>query len=367
MGRDIVLCLTGDVMTGRGVDQVLAAPGDPRLWEGYVDDARTYVELAAAANGPVPAPVDVTWPWGDALPVMAACDLRVLNVETSVTTSDRAVPGKAVHYRMSPGNVGCLAVARPDACALANNHVLDFGVPGLEETLDVLACHGLPTVGAGRDEAEAWRPRVLAAGDTRVLVWSVAASDSGVASSWAAGPRRPGVAFVGDLSTRTCDALCERVERARRPGDVVVVSVHWGSNWGYGVPRAHVRFAHGLVDAGVDIVHGHSSHHPRPVEVYRDRLVLYGCGDLVNDYEGITGHAGHRDDLRPLYLATLGPDGRLRGLAVELFQARQLRLWRAGDADARWLAGTLTREGRRFGTRLEVEPDGVLRLRTAPS
>ena len=363
MGRDLVLCLTGDVMTGRGVDQVLATPGDPRLWEGHVHDARRYVELATAANGPIPAPVEVSWPWGDALPAMAASDLRLLNVETSVTTSDLAVPGKAVHYRMSPGNVGCLAVARPDACGLANNHVLDFGVPGLEETLDVLARHRLSTVGAGREEAEAWRPRVMPAGATRVLVWSVAASDSGVPSSWAAGPRRPGIAFVGDLSSRGCDALCDRVQRTKRPGDLAVVSIHWGSNWGYRVPHDHVRFAHRLVGAGVDVVHGHSSHHPRPVAVSRGRLVVYGGGDLVNDYEGISGHVEYRDDLRPLHLATLAPDGRLRELTLELFQARRMRLWRAADEDVRWLARTLTRAGRRFGSGFEVDGHSALRLR----
>ena len=355
-----MLCLTGDVMTGRGVDQILPAPGDPRLWEGYVDDARTYVELAAALHGPIPAPVDVVWPWGDALPVMAGCDLRLLNVETSVTTSDLAVPGKAVHYRMSPDNVGCLTAARPDACALANNHVLDFGVPGLEETLEVLSRHGLRATGAGRDETEAWRPLELDTSASRVLVWSIAASDSGVPAAWAARPGRPGVAFVGDLSSRTCDALCARVERAKRAGSLVVVSVHWGSNWGYRVPHDHVRFAHRLVDAGVDVVHGHSSHHPRPLEVYRDRLVLYGCGDLVNDYEGIATHAEYRGDLRPLFLATLDRDGRLRELTIPLFQARRMRLRPALDADKVWLARKLGRAGRRFG-RLEVE-GGTLRL-----
>ena len=362
MAGDVVLCLTGDVMTGRGVDQILPAPGDPRLWEGYVADARTYVELAEAANGPIPQPVDVTWPWGDALPVMAACDLRVLNVETSVTTSDDVAPGKAVHYRMSPANVGCLTAPAPDACVLANNHVLDFGVAGLEETLDVLAWEGLRTVGAGRDRNEAWRPLELTAAGHRVLVWAVGASGSGVPQGWAAGPARPGVAFVGDLSDDACADLCDRVDRTKRPGDLAVVSVHWGSNWGYGVTRRQVRFAHRLVEAGVDVVHGHSSHHPRPVEVYRDRLVLYGCGDFVDDYEGIAGHEEYRDDLRPLHLVSLDPTGRLEELRIVPFRAQRMRLHRAPASDAAWLARTLSRAGRRFRTRLEPDGDGTVRL-----
>ena len=213
-------------------------------------------------------------------------------METSLTTSDDIQPHKAVLYRMHPGNVSCLTAARLDACALANNHVLDFGVRGLEDTLDVLTQAGPGPSGAGRDEQQAWRPVALTGGGHRVLVWSVGRPP---AVSRAAGrPHRdpPGVAFLSEDSEADADALCDRVRRTKQPGDIAVVSVHWGSNWGYDVPREQVRFAHRLIDDGVDVVHGHSSHHPRPVEVYRDRLVLYGCGDLINDYEGIGATSG---------------------------------------------------------------------------
>jgi poly-gamma-glutamate capsule biosynthesis protein CapA/YwtB (metallophosphatase superfamily) len=361
----VVLCLTGDVMTGRGVDQILPAAGDPRLWERYAHNARTYVELAEAASEPIPAPVDFAWPWGDALTVMdrVGPDLRMINLETSITTSDDAMPGKSVHYRMHPGNVGCLAEARPDALALANNHVLDLGVRGLEQTLDALAKAGLPTAGAGRDAEEAWRPLELRAGDRRVLFWSVGASCSGVPSTWAARPDKPGVAFVGDLSPADARDLCDRVRRTKKDGDIAVVSVHWGSNWGYAVPRAQVAFAHWLVDAGVDVVHGHSSHHPRPVEVYRGRLVHYGCGDLVNDYEGISGDEPFRPDLRLLYLVSLDADGRLDSLEMVPLQAWQMRLRRASEADAQWLRRRLRKASRRFGTRFDRESDGALTIR----
>ena len=75
----------------------------------------------------------------------------------------------------------------------------------------------------------------------------------------------------------------------------MVASVHWGSNWGYDIPREQTVFAHRLIDeAGVDIIHGHSSHHVRAIEVYKDRLILYGCGDFLNDYEGISGYEEFR-------------------------------------------------------------------------
>ena len=129
----LTLFLCGDVMTGRGVDQVLPHPGDPELRERYARDARAYVRLAERAHGRIPRPAGFAWPWGDALRVLedVAPDVRVINLETSITRSRDFAPGKAVHYRMSPGNVPCLAAVRPDACALANNHVLDFGRRGL--------------------------------------------------------------------------------------------------------------------------------------------------------------------------------------------------------------------------------------------
>jgi hypothetical protein len=133
----ITLFMCGDVMLGRGVDQILPRPGDPALRERHLRDARDYVGLAEQVNGPVPGPVDVTWPWGDALTVLDAVapDARVVNLETSVTTSDGFAPGKAVHYRMNPANLLALSAARPDVCALANNHVLDFGHRGLLDAL----------------------------------------------------------------------------------------------------------------------------------------------------------------------------------------------------------------------------------------
>jgi poly-gamma-glutamate capsule biosynthesis protein CapA/YwtB (metallophosphatase superfamily) len=358
----LILCLTGDVMTGRGVDQILPAAGDPRLWEHYAVSARSYVELAEAASGPIPQPVDFSWPWGDALPILdeMAPDLRIVNLETSVTRSDDHQAGKAVLYRMSPGNVACLTAARLDACALANNHVLDFGMEGLEETLDVLTRAGLGPVGAGRDAEQAWLPRVLTAGGHRVLLWSVASPSSGVPGTWAAGPDRAGVAFLNERSDADADALCERVRRVKQPGDIAVVSVHWGSNWGYAVRREQVGFAHRLVDSGVDVVHGHSSHHPRPIEVYRDRLVLYGCGDLINDYEGIAGEERFRGDLRLLYVARLDPTGRLDELRMVPLQSRQMRLQRATDGDTRWVQQVLRRISRGFGSRVDLAPDGNL-------
>ena len=353
--RAVTLVLGGDVMLGRGIDQLLAHPGDSALWESGVHDARTYVALAERACGPIPTPVDDTWPWGDALaeltdPAVAA---RILNLETSITTSDDFASGKAVHYRMSPDNIGCLLAAAPDVCVLANNHVLDFGRRGLDETLDVLGSAGLPTAGAGRDAERALAPAAVPVPGGRVAVLALAHASSGVPRSGRRPPPSSGVALLPDLSDATAEAVGARVHEEKHRGAVVVVSVHWGSNWGMGVPDEQVRFAHRLVDAGADIVHGHSSHHPRPLEVYAGRLVLYGCGDLVNDYEGIRGHDEYRGDLRLVYRVSVDPvDGVLQGVDLVPFRSRRLRLERTGSTEAAWLASLLDEHSRPRGVRI---------------
>jgi poly-gamma-glutamate capsule biosynthesis protein CapA/YwtB (metallophosphatase superfamily) len=155
--------------------------------------------------------------------------------------------------------------------------------------------------------------------------------------------------------------LISRVQEVKRPGDVVVVSIHWGSNWGYGVDGDQVRLAHALIDGGADLIHGHSSHHPRPVEVYRGKLVLYGCGDLIDDYEGIGGYEQFRDDLRLLYLASVEPGtGTLDALRMVPMQASKMRLRRASSGDGEWLRTVLEAISSRFGCRVTSLQDGVL-------
>jgi poly-gamma-glutamate synthesis protein (capsule biosynthesis protein) len=172
------------------------------------------------------------------------------------------------------------------------------------------------------------------------------------------------VNLLPTLSRQDVARVAQQVKAARRPGDVAIASIHWGSNWGYEISAEEIGFAHALIDeAGVDVVHGHSSHHPRPIEVYRGKLILYGCGDFLNDYEGIAGYESYRGDLVLMYFPAVDvTTGRLSTLTLVPLQVRRFRLNFAAANDAAWLRHTLTREGRRFGTRLEPQADGSLAL-----
>ena len=148
----------------------------------------------------------------------------------------------------------------------------------------------------------------------------------------------------------------------------MVVSIHWGSSWGYDVGPDQVRFPRRLIGGGVGLIDGHASHHPRPVEVFGGKLVLSGCGDGINDDEGVAGHERYRGDLRLLYFASLRPGtGTLAVLRMAPVQARKRRLRRAAQAGARWPGTVLERAGSRLGSLADLQPDGLLALRSGQS
>lgn len=197
-----------------------------------------------------------------------------------------------------------------------------------------------------------------------MLVFAYASPTGGTPPNWAATPTSPGVNLLSELTEDSASAVCRDIVRTRRRDDVVVVSLHWGPNWGYEIPDSQRHFAHKLVDeADVSIVHGHSSHHAKAIEVYRDRLILYGCGDFLNDYEGIGGYEAYRDDVAVMYLADIDVASRdLDQLELVPLKIRQFRLIHPSETDVDWIRETLDRESRQFGARVTAIPDKRLTL-----
>ncbi|RPI52908.1 MAG: poly-gamma-glutamate biosynthesis protein, partial [Acidobacteria bacterium] len=217
----LTLFLCGDVMTGRGIDQILPTPSDPAIFEPWVRDARDYVGFAETANGAFPHPVSPSYIWGDAT---AEFDRRkpavkIVNLETSITRSGDYERGKGINYRMHPGNVSCLLAAHIDVCVLANNHVMDYGISGLRETLQTLGAARVKTAGAGEMREQAEEPAVVVVGDCRVAVFAFGTMDSGIPPWWAAGDRRPGVSLLENLDPSTAERIGGRVQAVKRAGD----------------------------------------------------------------------------------------------------------------------------------------------------
>lgn len=134
----IFLC--GDVMTGRGIDQIFSSSTSPELYEDYVKDARDYIKLAEERNGPIPRHVSPDYIWGEALRIWKdeAPDFKIINLETAVTRRDTPLIGKGINYRMHPDNLEILQAPGIDFVCLANNHILDWKRAGLLETISSL-------------------------------------------------------------------------------------------------------------------------------------------------------------------------------------------------------------------------------------
>lgn len=363
----ITIFLCGDVMTGRGIDQILPHPSDPTIYEPYMKTAQGYVKIAEEVNGAIDFPVSFSYVWGNALEEMDRVlpDVKIINLETSVTKSNDYWKGKGINYRMHPENVSILTAAKIDVCSLANNHVLDWGYSGLLETMETLKNIDIKITGAGRNLIEAQVPAVQKVQNKgRVIVFAFGLGNSGIPSIWGAEEKKPGVNLLEDLSTRSIRDIQKKVRRVKREGDIVVASIHWGSNWGYGIPKKQRVFSHRLIDeAEVDIIHGHSSHHVKAIEVYKEKLILYGCGDFLNDYEGISGYEEFRADLSLMYFAMVDPStGKLLGLQMTPTKIRRFQVIRASNVDTRWLKEILNREGASFGTNVIVGKDNRLTL-----
>lgn len=223
------------------------------------------------------------YPWGDTLPILHSADWRICNLECVI--SDRGMPWapfeKAFHFRSAAKNIAVLEAARINAVSIANNHTLDYGYDAMFEMLEILDRAGIVHSGAGANLEDASRLATAEARGRKLALVAFSDNEPG----WEATPIEPGIFYVPvDLSDSRAQRLLELVRDGKEHVDLLIVSAHWGSNWGYAPPKEHVEFAHALVDAGAGLVFGHSSHVFRGIEFYKERPILYGAGNFVDDY-----------------------------------------------------------------------------------
>lgn len=362
----IKLFLAGDVMLGRGVDQILPHPNEPTLYESYIKNAKDYVTLAERVNGKIAKPVSFDYVWGDALLEFNKIkpDIKIINLETSITQNNAYWKNKGINYRMHPQNIEVLTAAKIDCCSLANNHVLDWDYDGLEETINALKHKNIYVVGAGQSLQDAQKPVIIDFRTRgRVVIFGYGFTNSGIPSSWAALEHKAGVNFLKDYSDKTVQLILNQVNKIRKPNDIIVISLHSGSNWGYELSAAEIDFLHKLIDiVGADIIHGHSSHHAKAIEVYHNKLIMYGLGDFMNDYEGIGGYEEFRANLPLMYFVEIDPStNKLIDLFMVPMEIKKFKLCKASSADAIWLKELFNQEGKRFEISFKLDSAGYLR------
>lgn len=223
------------------------------------------------------------YPWGDTLPLFHQADVRLCNLECAL--SDGGVPWSATpkvfHFRSATKNRATLTAAHIDAVSLANNHVLDFGSEGLFHTIETLNKAGIRWAGAGATLDEASAPAIWETRGTTIGLLAFTDNEP----AWAATAEHPGVWYVPlALQEWRAKRLLETVRRTKERVNLLIVSAHWGPNWGSLLPAEHPPFAHALIDAGADVIFGHSSHVVRGIEVYHKKPILYCAGNFLDDY-----------------------------------------------------------------------------------
>jgi poly-gamma-glutamate synthesis protein (capsule biosynthesis protein) len=419
----VKIFLCGDVMTGRGIDQILPYPSDPELKEPFVKDARDYIRFAEEVNGKIKYPVSFDYIWGDALKELEKekVDVRIINLETTITTSNNFLP-KGINYRMNPKNIDVLKVFKVDVACLANNHILDFGEEVLLETIETLKKNGILTVGAGKNIKEAKKPAVIKIDPFRkvriesekvsVIIFNYADVSSGVPIWWKAEKNKAGVnlwdagyadltqtrqtinmdadytdltqnmqnkiskwsafhsasyasssaesAFYSDqspLNKISAESAYSSVKSAFK-----IFSIHWGPNWGYEISEEERNFAYRLIDeVNVDIVFGHSSHHFKGIETYKGKLIIYGAGDFINDYEGIGGYEEFRGDLVLGYVVEI-KNLKINKLILLPFRIKKFRLNYCTDEEIDWIFNVLKRESKIDGSIIKEDKRIVIEL-----
>jgi poly-gamma-glutamate synthesis protein (capsule biosynthesis protein) len=208
--------------------------------------------------------------YGDLLPALRRADLRIVNCECALTRAGAPVWKSGAVFKGAPEHVRGLTAVPFDVACLANNHVLDYGVPGLRETLRVLDRHGIHHVGAGLDEAQAYAPLTVAANSERVHLVNFSEGEDLTAARGG-----PGV-FGWDI-----DRVVNLVRRCKRRGGVVVAIGHCGLEYVPSPPPYVVAAFRAVADAGADAVIGHHPHVPQGLEWHRGRLIAYSLGNFA--------------------------------------------------------------------------------------
>ena len=265
--RPVTLTSVGDINLGDGPGAVMAARG-PR------------------------------WPWVEVAPLLRAADIAFGNLECAVSDRGAPVP-KQYTFRGRPAWLRTLRqFAGLDVVNLANNHVGDYGPAAMADTVRHVRRAGLIGVGAGLDSAGARRPRVVERLGLRVAF--VGFSDIG--PYWfAAGQRTPGTRLASPENIR------RDVRAARRRGDVVVATFHWGVERSPSPSLRQIAFAQLALQAGADAVIGAHPHVLQPVvRPSRHRVIAYSLGNFV---WSASSPATARTGLLKLKLSTRGVEG----------------------------------------------------------
>jgi poly-gamma-glutamate synthesis protein (capsule biosynthesis protein) len=324
--KHLTLCFAGDTMVGRKASVALESE----------------------------MPRDIL---GELAPIMNACDGVITNLECPITRCKQ--PGRRTWktFRMRAGlhAVDFLTSANVKFVNLANNHILDFGEAGLEETLQILDANGIAHAGAGMTEAAARSPATVTIDGVSIGVISL----SDRMEFFAAGDSRPGTNYfrVAGESRELVRLIEDWVGYLRSVQvELIILSIHIGPDFEPVPSRAYRKLARTVIDLGVDIIHGHSAHLFQGVEIYKGRPILYDTGNFYDDYLLFPFFPTNESFL---YMITTNSRSIETVEFIPIVRlGHRLHLARAKTFER--ITRRMVRKSRRFGTHMKIRSDRLV-------
>lgn len=272
-----------------------------------------------------------TYVWGDTIDIIKRADFSLINLECPVSSKGKKwnKTFKVFHFRANLDAIQVLNSASIDYVSLANNHILDYDIEALLDTLDILDKNNISHSGAGRNLKEAMKPAILEKKlkpkpsnnnnsfhnvdtekvnnndniENTIRIGIISLTDN--EPEWEAKDDLAGINYIPATldPDRYYYRLQNYIEQAKTQSDLVIVSSHIGPHFRETPSVKYVNFAHKIIDFGADIYWGHSNHMPQGIELYKhnnnNKIILYDCGDFIDDY---AIDSNYRNDLSFIFL-----------------------------------------------------------------
>lgn len=286
------------------------------------------------------------------VPVFEDASFRVLNLETALSSRGSPVPQRAYIFNSDLENIEVLKLLKLNLTVLGNNHSMDMGWDGLEDTMKKLRESGIPSIGAGKNENDAASAYFTQIGGIKVAFFSFC--DVGENDMFSTATT-PGVA-------RSTMQNLQRIRDARRMADIVIVNIHWGIEYATSPTVDQVRFARMMIDAGASAIIGHHPHIPHGVEIYRNAPIAYSLGNFIfgsiNQYQthniiAVVDLDRHKKTIQNLRIVPVQGTFRNGGHAVEgLTYAESTEFWQEFYLQTQDLSAETA-------AKLKISPNGV--------
>jgi len=223
-----------------------------------------------------------TYPLEPVAQLLSSCDITIINLECAITDSTQRFTGahKAFYFGAPSIATDCLLNAGVDMVSLANNHILDFDLQGMEDTLSNLKAANIAYCGAGENSTQAHAPAYVEKNNFKVAMLSYCDHQA----DFEAGPSRPGMAYLDMRDPQAAFATIAADFKQCADANWPILALHWGGNWDLEPSPLFQDFAHACIDLGFKTIFGHSAHVFQGIEIYKGAPILYACGDFVDDY-----------------------------------------------------------------------------------